>query len=134
VTGTESADYCDHFGVDEDEPKIIVFLNPIHPEAPGIDAEAEIAMLASADGGLKQSLHLPSPSLVFRVPDSDPVLGYTTVIEAPEGVDRLNAGSAIQARVKFVGVPEAEVWRGRTFALWHGRDVGTAKVIKVVRE
>jgi hypothetical protein len=118
--------------MEKDEPKVIPFLNPIDPDAPAIDAELSIDMLSPSEGGLKQPLDLPSPSLLFRVPKSDPVKGYTAVVESSQKLDRLVPGSAVQALVTFIGVPKAKVWEGRIFALWHGRDVGTARIVKLV--
>lgn len=111
---------------------MIQFLNPVDPDAPHITAEAKLSLARSENGGLKQPMQLPTSSLVFRVPDSEPVLGYTPVIEA-EGLTSLVPGSAMRAMVRFVGVPAREVWDGRRFLLWHGRDVGTATVEKLIR-
>lgn len=115
-----------------DESKAIPFLNPIDPDVPPIDAEVEITMLSTSDGGLKQPLDLPSPSLLFRVPGSHPVKGFTAVVESSPTVDRLIPGSAVRVLVRFVGVPQAEVSEATVFALWHGRDVGSARVVRLV--
>lgn len=84
-------------------------------------------MLSTADGGLRQPMKLPTPSLVFRILDADEIVGYTATIEHNE-LTALIPGSRIRARAVFIGVPAKEVWVARKFALWHGRDIGTALV------
>lgn len=99
----------------EELPHVIQFRNSIEPDAPAVTAEAEISMARREDGGLKEPLDLPSPTLVFRVPESEPVVGYTAVIEAQANVPQLVPGAAVRAIVRFVGVPATEIWEGRRF-------------------
>jgi len=120
--------------MEDNGPGTIAFQNPIDPAAPPVDVEAAITMRPSTEGGLKQPLALPSPSLVFRVPDSDPVLGYTAVIQDSPDLNQLVPGSGSRAHVVFIGVPRHEVSTGRMFALWHGRDVGSATIVKVISD
>jgi hypothetical protein len=117
----------------EESPRIIRFSNPIDASAPPVTANVDVVMLPTVDGGLKQPLQLPSPSLVFRIPEQEKVVGYTVMLEHDTAAS-VEPGGALSARARFVGVPSDEVWIGRTFALWHGRDVGTATVRSLIAE
>jgi hypothetical protein len=115
---------------ESEPPRVIRFSNPIDPDAPPIDADVDLTMTTADQGGLKAPLMLPTPSLVFRVREQPDIIGYTAMIEH-ETETALVPGMALSVRVRFIGVPAGEVWIGRTFALWHGRDVGTATLRQI---
>lgn len=116
---------------ERDEPGIIAFSNPIDPDAPPIKTTAELALFPTKEGGLRQPINVPTPSVVFRRLDRDEIVGYTGVIES--GADRLNPGATFVAEVVFVGVPGDQVAKGKEFALWHARDIGRARVLSIHR-
>lgn len=122
---------CEALGMSRDQtPGVIAFQNPIEPDAPPIAVDVELELLAADDGGLRQSIKLPTPSLVFRDLDVEVILGYTAKIEHDQ-LRELAPGTAARARAVFIGVPATKVWVGRKFALWAGRDVGTALVLAI---
>jgi hypothetical protein len=109
------------------QPGVIRFSNPIDRDAPPIDAEVDLVLSTTADGRLRQPLQLPTPSLVFRIQEKAEIVGFTGIIEHATTA-ALTPGAELRVRVRFVGAPASELSVGRTFAVWHGRDVGIASV------
>ena len=105
----------------------------VDADAPPIDAEVDLLLAPTSDGGLEGPLKLPTESLVFRDQDRPEGTGFTATVEH-EGLTALEPGSVLCARVRFIGVPVTEVWIGRRFALWCGRDVGTGTVRQFNRD
>lgn len=99
----------------------------------GLELRGELVLLATRDGGLKQSLPNGSRSLLLRLaelgtrsPDS---LGV--VIERLDGND-LAPGTSAQVRVTSWGDLTGYVAQGDVLPVWYGRDVGTLRVGEVV--
>src|SRR5438132_3925289 len=99
-----------------------------------IRCRARLSFAADAEGGLHQPLALPTQSIVFKFVDGESAgAGVVAIMECAEQAS-VTAGSSVDAVVTFPDAPSGEDFHDRSFALWLGRDIGTALIMAVDSE
>jgi hypothetical protein len=99
-----------------------------------VAAAVRLVLADQSEGGITQSIQLPTQSIVFKFLDGGLVgAGLIAVIDVP-GRTEVHAGMAADAEVVFPDAPASEEFASRTFELWAGRRIGTASIVAVLQD
>ena|SRR5437588_12307644 len=95
--------------------------------------EAVISMLSSEQGGLKSAMPNPTSSLtvVFPSEEDGSPLHFTNAMTLSDSQSVGPGDAGRRAVIEFLAADEARIYAipGATFAIWHGRNVGSGRVL-----